>query len=288
MPHYGTLTETRFEDVDDLRGAEIYGVNDEKLGKVDDIIFDHSTGDIHYVVVDTGGWLKSKKFLAPANRISPYGNHDDKYYADLDKERIQMLPEYDEKALKSESGWSDYEKRYQDSWKAGVVLYNERTGRIITPPDEEIQGTRTTPLSEEGKRSLQRDFTPQKLGRQDELLGVASSGDDVTLRPNKPSIAGGENVIKARERERSQPTFASTTGSEAQLEGARVPDTEGLREPGVYRVDAVPEAEKKSDLNAPLNANYGPRWISFQNKLRQGRDRVVGGCPLCGSQDKVA
>lgn len=75
MTHYGTLRETRFQDLDDIRGAEVYGVNDEKLGKIDDVIFDHSSGEIRYVVVDTGGWLSSKKFLVPANRIQPYGNH---------------------------------------------------------------------------------------------------------------------------------------------------------------------------------------------------------------------
>ena len=85
MAHYGTLRETRFSDVEDIRGSEVYGVNDEKLGKIDDVIFNHSSGDIRYVVVDTGGWLTSKKFLVPANRISPYGHHDDKYYAELDK-----------------------------------------------------------------------------------------------------------------------------------------------------------------------------------------------------------
>ncbi len=104
MPHYGTLRETRFEqDADDIRGAEVYGVNDEKLGKIDDVIFDHASGDIRYVVVETGGLFSKKSFLVPANRVSPYGNHEDKFYAELDKERIQMLPEYDENALKSES-----------------------------------------------------------------------------------------------------------------------------------------------------------------------------------------
>ena len=32
----------------------MYGLDDEKLGKVDDVIFDHATGSIRYVVVDTG------------------------------------------------------------------------------------------------------------------------------------------------------------------------------------------------------------------------------------------
>ena len=96
MPHYGSLRESKFEDVDDIRGSEVYGVNDEKLGKIDDVNFDLSTGDIRYVVVDPGGWLSSKKFLVPANRIEPYGHRDDTFYAELDKERIQMLPQYEE------------------------------------------------------------------------------------------------------------------------------------------------------------------------------------------------
>lgn len=284
MTHYGTLRETRFQDLDDIRGAEVYGVNDEKLGKIDDVIFDHSSGEIRYVVVDTGGWLSSKKFLVPANRIQPYGNHEDKFYAELDQERIQMLPEYDEKKLKSEIEWSDYEKLYEEGWQSGTVMYNQRTGRIVTPPAQEVQGTRTSALSEQGKQSLQRDFTPERVGKEDELWGVAPSGDDVTLRPKKPSIAGREDVILAQQERESRRDISSS----APLEGSRVPDTEGLREPGVYRVEAVPEQEKKSDLNEPLNANYGPRFLGFQRKLREGRDRVVSECPLCGSQKKVA
>lgn len=284
MAHYGILRETRFEDAEDIRGAEVYGVNDEKLGKIDDVIFNHSSGDIRYVVVDTGGWLRSKKFLVPANRIQPYGNHEDRFYAELDQERIQMLPEYDEKHLKSETDWTDYEKRYQEGWQSGTVMYNERTGRVITPPADQVQGTRTTALSEEGRQSLQRDFTPEKQGKRDDLLGVAPSGDDVTLRPRKPSIAGREDAIRAeQDRER-----LNELSGRMPLESSRVPDVEGLREPGVYKVDDVPEAEKKSDLNEPLNANYGPRFMRFQDRLRQGRDRVVGECPLCGSQKKVA
>jgi len=284
MPHYGTLHQTRFEDAEDIRGSEVYGVNDEKLGTIDDVIFDHSSGDIRFLVVDTGGWLRSKKFLVPSSRIQPYGHHEDKFYAELDKERIQMLPEYDEKKLKSETEWSGYEKQYEEGWKSGTVMYNQRTGRVVTPSADQVQGARTSALSEEGRQSLQRDFTPERVGREDDLWGVAPSGDDVTLRPNKPSIAGREDAILA-EREQKTRSVASDRGP---LESSRIPDTEGLKEPGVYRVDAVPEQEKASDLNEPLNANYGPRMTRFQKNLRQDRDRVVSNCPLCGSQKKVA
>ncbi len=48
MTHFGTLRDYRFTDVDeatdDIRGAKVYGLDDEKLGKIDDVIFDHATG----------------------------------------------------------------------------------------------------------------------------------------------------------------------------------------------------------------------------------------------------
>ena len=55
MAHYGTLRDFRFSetDVDDVRGSSVYGTDDDKLGKIDDVIFDHSTGDIRYAVIDT-------------------------------------------------------------------------------------------------------------------------------------------------------------------------------------------------------------------------------------------
>lgn len=140
MPHYGILHDYKFENIQDVRGADVYGVNNEKLGTVDDVIFNHSTGEIRYVVVDTGGWLSSKKFLVPLDRIQPYGNHEDKFYAELDKERIQMLPEFNQESLKSEGGWADYEKRYHERWNEGTVMYNKDTGRIVTPPVDQVEG----------------------------------------------------------------------------------------------------------------------------------------------------
>lgn len=274
MPHYGVLRDYKFQGVEDVRGADVYGVNNEKLGTVDDVVFDHSTGEIRYVVVDTGGWLANRRVLVPLGRIEPYGAYPDKFYAELDQERIQMLPEFKEDILKSETGWADYEKSYQERWNEGVVLYNKDTGRIVTPPVDQVEGTRTQPLSEEGKRSLMRDFTPEKMGKEDDLLGIAPRGGDVTLHPQKPSMAGQEDVRKQQ--------AESKTGVSAP------PTPEALQEPGVYVLDRIPEAEQKPNLNEPLNAGYGRRWIDFQQRLREGRDKVVSDCPLCGTQDKAA
>ena len=77
MVHYGTLRDFRFSnDADDIRGATLYSSNDEKLGKIDDVIFDHESGGIKYVVADTGGWLHSHRFMVPADRIELRGDKD--------------------------------------------------------------------------------------------------------------------------------------------------------------------------------------------------------------------
>src|SRR5436309_3836574 len=99
MAHLGTLRDFRFEDqADDIRGAVLYGRDDEKLGKIHDVIFDHATGAVRYVVVDTGGWLHSKLFLVPAERIHPRGEKDDEYVTTLSRKQVENFAPYDEKA----------------------------------------------------------------------------------------------------------------------------------------------------------------------------------------------
>jgi len=67
--------------------------------KIDDVIFDHSTGKISYVVVDTGGWPTRKKFLVPADRLRSSTEHENAFASELTKEKIESFPPYDEKHL---------------------------------------------------------------------------------------------------------------------------------------------------------------------------------------------
>src|SRR5438270_32864 len=99
MVHYGTLRDYRFSDTDadDIRGSKLYGLNDEKLGKIDDVIFDHTSGGIRYIVVDTGGWLSSKKFIVPADRLRASAEHEDDFQADLNKQQIERFSSFEDK-----------------------------------------------------------------------------------------------------------------------------------------------------------------------------------------------
>src|SRR5579885_3220944 len=120
MAHCGTLRDYRFSDAqaasEDIRGATVYGRDDEKLGKIDDVIFDHSSGAVQYVVIDTGGWLSSKKFLVPPQQLRQSAKHKDDFSIDLDKKQIEHFPSYDESDVSSQDRWRDYEDRNQAAW----------------------------------------------------------------------------------------------------------------------------------------------------------------------------
>src|SRR5271170_201553 len=144
MARYGTLGDYRFADTQeaaiDIRGAKVYGPKDEKLGEIDDVIFDEATGAIAFLVVDTGGWLASKKFIVPPQEIRPSLQHEDDFLVDLTKEQIESFPPYDGTDLTSEERWADYERRYRSKWVEKPVMHREATDRNITPTTQQQVG----------------------------------------------------------------------------------------------------------------------------------------------------
>jgi sporulation protein YlmC with PRC-barrel domain len=114
---YSTLRDYRFaKDIDDIRGSSVYGLGDEKLGKIDDVIFDSDNGQIRYVVIDTGGWLSSRRFLVPPDELKPSTNHENDFIVNMTKAQIEHFPALDEKVLEDKHKFEDYDKSYRSSW----------------------------------------------------------------------------------------------------------------------------------------------------------------------------
>ncbi|MFB3813545.1 MAG: PRC-barrel domain-containing protein [Terriglobales bacterium] len=53
------------ERADDIRGAALYGSDEEKIGNIQDVIFDHQSGDIRYLIADSG----KRRVAVPADRV---------------------------------------------------------------------------------------------------------------------------------------------------------------------------------------------------------------------------
>src|SRR6202167_6081114 len=203
MGHHGLLGDYRLLDsAEDIRGTTLYGRDDEKLGKIDDVIFDHSTGDISYVVVDTGGWLSTEEFLVPAARLRSSTKHENDFESDLTKRQIESFPAYNKKDLESPDKWADYEDRYRSNWETGPVMHREGTDRNITPTTEQLQGNRS---------SLQASGETDPLSAGDRLdeasLKAASlpmapivqmGADSVVISNSAVGIGGRWDTFQAR------------------------------------------------------------------------------------------
>ena len=215
MPHYGLLgtqqlTQTPAEEI---RGATLYGLHDEKLGKIDDVIFDHSSGDISYVVVDTGGWLSSKKFLVPANRLHSSAEHKDDFSSDLTRQRIEDFPAYREGDLKDEKSWADYEGRYRAKWETGPVMHRAGTDRNITPTTQQQEGNQSSIRAEHG---LPRPVpVPGRIREEPEGEStgriVPAGTDSVVISNSASGIGGRWDTFQARLRERRKEAVAGCT-----------------------------------------------------------------------------
>ena len=111
---YNTLRDYRFnKDVDDIRGSAVHGPDREQLGKIDDVVFDSDTGQIRYLVIDTGGWLKTRRFLIPPEEVHFSAEQEQDFIINLTKAQIERFPALDEEVLQSGEKFTQYDQSYR-------------------------------------------------------------------------------------------------------------------------------------------------------------------------------
>ena len=239
MAHYGTLKDVRVaEAADDIRGSHLYGLNDEKLGKIDDVIFDHSTGNIRYVVVDTGGWLSSKKCIVPAEGLRASTKHENDFEANLDKRRVESFPPYNESDLDSETKWAGYEGRYRSKWIADPVMHRAETDRNITPTTQQTSGnlaSEQAAAQAHGNPISSRPPVGTGARRADLEAAISSTErvvpagtDSVVIANTAVGIGGRWDTFQSRLRERRKEAVSrcnSCAGESAAKRGFESVDT---------------------------------------------------------------
>jgi sporulation protein YlmC with PRC-barrel domain len=261
MAHVGNLRGYRFEDnIDDIRGSNIYNRNDDKLGQVDDVIFNHDSGNIEYLVVDTGGWLSSHKFLVPADHVTATDDND-RYFIDLTREQIEGFPEYDEKLHEEDGKWKDYENRYQQSWTtSGGILHKEGSQNILTPDADEMP-----PVSGD----VHADVTPTRIAPK--FTDTAPTSDKTRLRPEG---------IASRAEDTKLPGTAH--------------NTEHAGWQGTSSNEVITKTKLDPNATADLSEAYpvqdrGRRWRAFEENLRKNRVDITASCHSCSpAKDKAA
>jgi len=87
----------RYVKAEDLQGQpfaglDVEGSDGEKLGDVNGFIVDANTRRPQYVVIDAGGWFKTKHALIPVGHITMSGAA---LRGDLTKDRVKRFPGVD-------------------------------------------------------------------------------------------------------------------------------------------------------------------------------------------------
>jgi hypothetical protein len=209
MANYGMLRNYRFTDAaEDIRGSKLYGLNDDKLGKIDDVIFDHSTGLIRYVVVDTGGWLSTKKFIVPVDRLRASHQHDGDFAVDLTKAQVENFPAYKDTDLESDEQWADYEGRYRSKWEADPVMHRVGTDRNITPTTPQMPGN--LPSAPVTGSTAMGDAVTAEIEDTDFIKpGFAAGTSTVEISNSAVGIGGRWDTFQDRLRERRKEVIGS-------------------------------------------------------------------------------
>lgn len=196
MAHYGTLRDYQFsEDVDDIRGADLYTAGGGKIGTVKDVIFDHDNGAIRYVVADLG---HDRRVLIASDQLFRSITDEDSFETNLTPEQAATLPVYDEKMLESEKDWKKHEEEhrkrwheleekfqaeYKEKWHDAPVQHRHGSDRNITPeiPANEAAGG--------GERIVTgADLTPHRIagkfpGISPMVVPGSPNASEPTLRP---------------------------------------------------------------------------------------------------------
>lgn len=79
-----------------ITGDDVYNMQDENLGKIQDIMLDISTGKIRYAVLSSGGFLGmgDRLFAVPWKALKQDKKHH-RFMLDVDAERLKNAPGFD-------------------------------------------------------------------------------------------------------------------------------------------------------------------------------------------------
>ena len=100
-----------------VEGTDVYNLQGEKLGTVDDIMIDKVSGKAIYAIMSFGGFLgMGEKYHPLPWSTLKYDESKGGYVVNLDKQMLEGAPTYD---IHDDFEWThDYGRRVDDYYKA--------------------------------------------------------------------------------------------------------------------------------------------------------------------------
>ena len=229
MEHATYASRLRYLDADDVddstvdfSGMDVRASDGSKLGDIDGFIIEPTTGRVYHIVVDSGGWFTSQRFLLPIGHAQ-LDLQDRSLRVDVVRDSLRSYPEFDERRFEAFSdddlrefeqrtaaaccpdeqmtgptpaNW-DYDRRRhfsQPAWWTGSPRTNERT-RSLSAAHEAVpireQYDRELVTARERARGLRDDEIPSSRSvdvTSPHFEGRAQPGDVLGLE------TGGERT----------------------------------------------------------------------------------------------
>jgi PRC-barrel domain protein len=162
----------------DFDGLDVLSSSGQKLGDVDGFVYDAETQRPYYVVVDSGGWFRSKQFLLPIG------------HAALDEERGALRTDIERDAIGKYPAFDpDRFARFTDT---EVQAYQREMAEACCAPEGRAEIAADAWGYDHWAHYRQPDWWDARFQPASDLGGVA----------NRPVVTGGRREDRDRERER--------------------------------------------------------------------------------------
>jgi hypothetical protein len=221
-----TLPWLRYLDADDLDdsnvdfdGMRVESPTGEHLGDVDGFVVDSESGRPYYVVVDTGGWFKSKHFLLPIGHAQ-FDEGNEALRADLTRDRVERFPgfnkdefdkltpndlkRFNEETLRATTiagpvytyseteaytaAWDRPDFRYPEWWRSGASGPQQARAAAVADqtsiPPRPVESYTSPARDREARETVvARDPSPHFDGRAQpgDVIGVETEGEQTHL-----------------------------------------------------------------------------------------------------------
>ncbi|WP_435979823.1 DUF2382 domain-containing protein [Psychrobacter sp. DM4] len=251
------------DDYYDPTGKTAYGVNEEKIGKIDGALVEDTTGRIRYLIADVGGWFSSKEVLIPAGLARIVG--DDVFFDSLTKSQVEAMEVYDH----------DYQYSYKEQ--------NEKDRKAFVadtiPTEERMELNETSYNAPDTLELLEERLTVNK----DRIVaGLVKVGKHVVTEERNVDVELEEehahiertNVDRPTDRRIGETGTTETIAVELEAERARVgKETYVTEEVNVGKTterhtETIVETIQREELDIDRDGNV----VDGKGKLYEGND----------------
>lgn len=240
MEHATFASRLRYldaKDVDDsnvdFTDLEVRGHDNTRLGDIDGFIVDATTGRVFHIVVDSGGWFSSRRFLLPVGHATIDREHDT-LRVDVSRDALTRYPEFDEDRFRA---FSDEDLKTFD-----------RTTAEACCPDEQLEDVAVGTWGWDSRRHYtQPAWWSDRYAGHERLapfdsgaVGVSEAAGAAAAARRPPRETFDRDLVTAREREQVRETNRDVSDADVRRDvrdqrGSRYeesPHLDGRAQPG--------------------------------------------------------